>query len=270
MEHTTSSITKNNRQKDIISYNLDHVYCSEESSYRNNNSNNNNGSDVKALRKENKQLQAMLLLHLDLIQEQSNQLIAKDKQLIQLREEIEELRLKCERLERSPKPTKIINRDGLSAATITSSLDDNVPILLEDNNKTKPNNLKCTTKAVTEEKLQLDVVSSKKTTIDIQPDCDKFVKINNNLVLAKANQQNVVPITNNNISSSCGSKGVVDSSNIIGQNNGRIISKIILQRKQSVSGEKLVVKTECTGIEAEQNSFINGKHLIFFFVFNVH
>lgn len=49
-------------------------------------------ADVLALLKENKQLKAMLILHLDLIQEQSDQLMAKEKVLIARNEEIEALR----------------------------------------------------------------------------------------------------------------------------------------------------------------------------------
>lgn len=125
MGDKTDKLSKQNQQQknDIRNYNLDHVYCSDNSSYRNATNittttcgsgggggggggglgvaiTTNSSSDLKTLRKENKQLQAMLLLHLDLIQEQSNQLIAKDKQLLQLREENEQLRLRCERSER--------------------------------------------------------------------------------------------------------------------------------------------------------------------------
>ncbi|XP_055315986.1 protein male-specific lethal-1 [Sitodiplosis mosellana] len=98
-------LAKNSQQSDLYNYNLDHVYCSDGNSrYRTTTTAGAThlnlaaaAADLKSLRKENKQLQAMLLLHLDLIQEQSNQLIAKDKQLLQLREENAQLRLKCER-----------------------------------------------------------------------------------------------------------------------------------------------------------------------------
>lgn len=121
MEKTGDKLTKqNNQQSDLYNYNLDHVYCSDNSRYRSAGTTHLNitaaASDLKALRKENKQLQAMLLLHLDLIQEQSNQLIAKDKQLIQLREENAQLRLKCER-----SPAVNEQRRPNNAANISSS-----------------------------------------------------------------------------------------------------------------------------------------------------
>lgn len=102
MEKTGDKLIKSSQQSDLYNYNLDHVYCSDTNTrYRPATSTHLNlaaaASDLKSLRKENKQLQAMLLLHLDLIQEQSNQLIAKDKQLLQLREENAQLRIKCER-----------------------------------------------------------------------------------------------------------------------------------------------------------------------------
>lgn len=224
MDHTTSNLTKNNRQKDIISYNLDHVYCSDDSSYRNN---SNNSPDVKALRKENKQLQAMLLLHLDLIQEQSNQLIAKDKQLTQLREEIKELRSNCERLERR---TKMGIRQSSGNLDEYSSLPDVTTGLVED--KVKLNNVKSTKTVQQEEKVTVEATPKKIPEI---LEKDRIGKSNS--VVSKDNQkvEIVVPIISRS----------VESNNIIGHSNGKIISKIILPRKQLLTGEKLLIKTEC-------------------------
>ncbi|XP_037960236.1 protein male-specific lethal-1 [Teleopsis dalmanni] len=85
---------------------MDHVYChSGENRYIRSNNNNNasgggNGAttahgDILALFKENKQLKSMLILHLDLIQEQTDQLMAKDKQIESQNEELIALREKC-------------------------------------------------------------------------------------------------------------------------------------------------------------------------------
>lgn len=125
MEKTGDKLTKQtNQQSDLYNYNLDHVYCSDNSRYRTAGTHLNitaAASDLKALRKENKQLQAMLLLHLDLIQEQSNQLIAKDKQLIQLREENAQLRLKCERSPATANEQRRLNNVNTNNSSSSSS-----------------------------------------------------------------------------------------------------------------------------------------------------
>ncbi|XP_055710878.1 male-specific lethal 1 homolog [Phlebotomus papatasi] len=76
--------------------NMDHLYCNDvrnsgfiKSSTR---------SDLISIIKENKQLKSMLLLHLDLIQEQSDQLLTKEKQISNLRQENESLKLKIDRM----------------------------------------------------------------------------------------------------------------------------------------------------------------------------
>lgn len=88
---------------------MDHVYCHPTESKNYIRANNNAGggggaasvanTDYLALIKENKQLRAMLILHLDLIQAQSDQLQVKDKQLAAQNEEIEGLRSKNQQLE---------------------------------------------------------------------------------------------------------------------------------------------------------------------------
>lgn len=82
-------------------YNLDHVYChtNESSNYIRANP-QTTSNDIMSLLKENKQLKAMLILHMDLIQEQSDQLLAKDKLLIGLREENLALKAKNQSLEK--------------------------------------------------------------------------------------------------------------------------------------------------------------------------
>lgn len=89
------------------SRNLDHLYCHPNESnqtavvhqYRSN-SGTSSATDMVSVLKELKQLKAMLLLHLDLIQEQSDQLMSKDKMLASLRKENEILRARVERFDR--------------------------------------------------------------------------------------------------------------------------------------------------------------------------
>lgn len=111
-------------------YNLDHVYCHpNEGGYIRA---NQGATDILALLKENKQLKAMLLLHLDLIQEQSDQLMAKDKLLSSLKEENEALKSRVEKVERriqmkytkSPEPSLNSHESGLRsepAALVTEA-----------------------------------------------------------------------------------------------------------------------------------------------------
>lgn len=82
--------------KDTVSYKTDHLYChNNDTSYlRTANmtpaptSTTVTGCDVVKIMKESKHLKAMMLLHLDLIQEQSDQLMSKDKQISKLKQKI--------------------------------------------------------------------------------------------------------------------------------------------------------------------------------------
>lgn len=72
--------------------NLDHVYCNTAST----DVGSKDTSEQMSLFKEVKQLQSILLLHLDLIQEQSDQILAKDKLIIKLKDENEMLKHQLE------------------------------------------------------------------------------------------------------------------------------------------------------------------------------
>ncbi|XP_055595327.1 protein male-specific lethal-1-like [Uranotaenia lowii] len=72
--------------------NLDHVYCNTAST----DVGGKDTSEQMSLFKEVKQLQSILLLHLDLIQEQSDQILAKDKLIIKLKDENEMLKHQLE------------------------------------------------------------------------------------------------------------------------------------------------------------------------------
>ncbi|XP_053695513.1 protein male-specific lethal-1 [Sabethes cyaneus] len=72
--------------------NLDHVYCNTAST----DVSGKDSPEQISLFKEVKQLQSILLLHLDLIQEQSDQILAKDKLIIKLKDENELLKHQLE------------------------------------------------------------------------------------------------------------------------------------------------------------------------------
>lgn len=267
MEKTSDNLTKTNQKTDVYNYNLDHVYCSDNSNYRNTMAHINlsaTASDVKVLRKENKQLQAMLLLHLDLIQEQSNQLIAKDKLLLQLREENEELRLKCERnavaVERRPINNRYCGGDkdkSNNSSTVdtyftqtTQSSQNRSPGV--DRIKVKSN------KSATTESILIDGNKSKnniiqpKLTFTMKDDSqdvsgDRQMNILRSVFQGK-DRPKIVAISRHSEKQSSDKPVAVKyravESSIIGNKNGKLISKIILQRKKSENGEKVFVRTK--------------------------
>lgn len=319
-------LAKSSQQSDLYNYNLDHVYCSDGNSrYRTATTAGAThlnlaaaAADLKSLRKENKQLQAMLLLHLDLIQEQSNQLIAKDKQLLQLREENAQLRLKCERTSSVVATTtsmsmassamtterrqnnnryttahhKVLNTSG-GSPTIDSF------ISIGTDSKVPTNRLQQHHDAATgkfKQQQQNFITINQNATINSNS-CDENQAINE----IRTNNQMTIPIkvevnttttgadeysqpmksvmnvfsdtttmastmakdqqrfrthsrahilTPTSIASGHDNKSMhtvkyrtVDN-NIIGNNNGKLISKIILQRKKSENGEKIFVRTK--------------------------
>lgn len=173
-------------------FNLDHVYCHT----------NTVPNDV-AILKENKQLKAMLLLHLDLIQEQSDQLMTKDKLLASLREENETLKQNIERMNRrlqlknnkSPESPIVINNNDIKKEEIAPEGSDCVasqPIIVSE------------TETPPVENNQISIESSVGDTTTLSTSGDNKYKI-------------------------CGDENFGCES-IIGENNGKFISKIILQR----------------------------------------
>lgn len=306
METTGDKLTKtNSQQSDLYNYNLDHVYCSDNSRYRNASTHINlaaAANDLKSLRKENKQLQAMLLLHLDLIQEQSNQLIAKDKQLLQLREENAQLRLKCERIV-TPTPNerrqnnnryhatatttaahssgKLLNTSGGSPTIdsyFTTTNESKVSVhrsshpsemtLNAKNNKTQniitnqnnPLNNNCSGIGLTDENQAINEIRGNQTTIPIKIEMNTATptksttdesKIHphalSEIVTVKQNRLKAMTPTSNHTIQNRSPPTIkyrAIENNIIGNNNGKLISKIILQRKKSENGEKIFVRTK--------------------------
>lgn len=89
--NSNCKMMKSTSKNNII--NLDHVYCNTNDSKYTNEKSDNVCNEIK-------QLQSILILHLDLIQEQSDQLITKDKLLSSLKQENEILKCKVNQLER--------------------------------------------------------------------------------------------------------------------------------------------------------------------------
>lgn len=266
MDKTSDNLTKTNQKTDLYNYNLDHVYCSDNSNYRNATAHINlsaTTSDLKALRKENKQLQAMLLLHLDLIQEQSNQLIAKDKQLLQLRVENEELRLKCERnavtVERRPNNNRYSGDKGQSNNSPTVDMYFTQTTQGSQNRSPGADKLKVkSNKSATTESVLIDGNKSKnniiqpKLTFTMKDDSldassERQMNIMRNVFQGK-DRPKIVAISRHsekqNSDKSVAVKYRAIESSIIGNKNGKLISKIILQRKKSENGEKIFVRTK--------------------------
>lgn len=166
-------------------YNLDHVYChtNESSNYIRANP-QTASNDVMSLLKENKQLKAMLILHMDLIQEQSDQLLAKDKLLIGLKEENLALKAKNANLE-----------ERLRSKSLTTTLTKTIKSEVKEENNTETSKYKIQSKTPTE-----GIAGSEEGEED-------------------------------------------DTGNIIGECNGKLISKIILHRI-SVPGKSPSSKSE--------------------------
>lgn len=266
MEKTSDNLTKTNQKTDLYNYNLDHVYCSDNSNYRNTTAHislSATASDLKALRKENKQLQAMLLLHLDLIQEQSNQLIAKDKQLLQLREENEELRLKCETnmvaVERRPNNNRYSGDKGKGNNSPTVDMYFTQTTQCSQNRSPGADKLKVkSNKSASTESILIDGNKSKnniiqpKLTFTMKDDSqdvpgDRQMNIMRNVFQVK-DRPKIVAISRHSEKQTSDTPVAVKyravESSIIGNRNGKLISKIILQRKKSENGEKIFVRTK--------------------------
>lgn len=269
---------KASQRTDVYNYNLDHVYCSDNTNNRNQMTNLNLAttvSDVRTLRKENKQLQAMLLLHLDLIQEQSNQLITKDKQLLQLREENDRLRSKSERtaaIERQQKlskPAKVLNTSG-GSPTIDSYFTSDTRVPHRTPNESVLSNTKenvKTTRNIASAGCDGDKQGSNETRngqILLQPKTMKAdtivaakeqIKVNNITIQAK-DRPNLISSTGSAMAGEkCYSikyQKIPANANFISNDKGKLINKIILQRKRSSNGEKIFVRAKSVDVNIKR------------------
>lgn len=231
MDNKSEKLTKSNQQNDIYNYNLDHVYCSDNASYRNAAVNSATG-DVKTLRKENKQLQAMLLLNLDLIQEQSNQIIAKDKQLLQLREENEQLRTRCERGERR-------TSKGNTCAGGKPNNSPTIDTYFTVGGGGSPQNRLDESNRIKTLASRLSDAEKRGAESEAKPAGEKEVNAVNYKERATFEKYAFA-------------KGRPNENSVIGNNNGKLISKIILQRKQSETGEKIFIRAKNVEVDSHR------------------
>lgn len=162
--------------------------------------------DAMTLLKQNQQLRGLIMLHLDLIQEHAEQAEAKDKMLNALREENERLKAKIEKLEKKnaqdQKQLKKISPNK-SAVVLTGSNEEKKENLLDVSNK-------CTSKSI---KLSTTVTSSTTTTIGNE-NCYKVLE---------------------------DSAVVSTDDSIIGEQNGKFISKIVLHRVADKDGNEISI-----------------------------
>lgn len=115
---------------------MDHLYCHTNDNSSSNNyirANSGHTADMVAVLKEIKQLKAMLLLHLDLIQEQSDQLMSKDKMMGILKKENELLRVRLERYDRRYATTPVLTTTTTQASSSILSTTTTAPV--QTNNK---------------------------------------------------------------------------------------------------------------------------------------
>lgn len=250
MENKCNKTPNNNKY-------LDHVYChtSESKNYIRANHVSGNGAggagvpvaagqDVMAILKENKQLKAMLILHLDLIQEQSDQLMAKDKVLNSLRDEAENLRSKNGQLEAQVQELqkqlqRQIKRVGLAGEVSTLP----PPPLAKIQCKIESNADLVTRSFINDEFKSEKEENDIKKEITIKS-AKKNYKIQESLsVLEKPSSGN-------------------GNNNIIGECNGKLISKIILHRV-STMGLRSPISTasdSASELELETNKKSGGPH----------
>lgn len=148
-KQTTPLANRKVLSSDLNNYNLDHLYChsNEKKTQSQPVSPYTRGiaapatagglpptTDMSAVLKEIKQLKAMLLLHLDLIQEQSDQLASKDKLILNLRKDNDSLRLRLTELAMAPSssvapPTTATFTSSSSPVVITKSGRFSKPVL---------------------------------------------------------------------------------------------------------------------------------------------
>lgn len=270
MDSTASNLNKLNRKTDLHNNynNLDHLYCHTNES--NHIRATNTGNDMGTIRKEIKQLKAMLLLHLDLIQEQSDQLMSKDKLLASLRQENEMLKIKCERMDRRAKVnnnSSISNnkkqQDSQTPSIVAAVVAE--PEMAEMKTKCDIDILKkISTKLLNNCSLKLntlsEMVEDHKYSIcgldDVDLDATTTTTTRTTTITPTGNILNnfetEVLRLDNNASSADHSMvlaAIRDDANtsIIGESNGKLISKIVLQRVQKGDDRQsttIVIKNE--------------------------
>lgn len=216
--------------------NLDHLYCHTNRNDSGNYVRPKNSStdmDMVSVLKEIKQLKSTINLHLDLIQDQSDQLISKDKLLMILKKENDLLKAKIEKLERRNKSNSKKDESPIVEQLIADLPEINAKQdMLNKMSSTLLN--KCTMKLnALEDVLGFDIQ---------QPTADSKIDNSSSNIIPNAGGNDVADITtttNNNNKNS-----TKNSSSIIGTLDGKPISKIVLQRVIVNDAEDLAIKSE--------------------------
>lgn len=212
--------------------NLDHLYCTSDSVNYVRPKNTNSDMDMVSVLNEIKQLKSTINLHLDLIQDQSDQLISKDKLLMILKKENDLLKAKFEKLERRNK-----SNSKKDESPIVEQLMADLPEINAKQDMLKQMSLlnKCTLKLnALEDVLGFDMDTTADSEID---------NSSSNIPNTGDNDAFVADITttttNNNNKNS-----TKNDSSVIGTLDGRPINKIVLQRVIVGDVEELAIKTE--------------------------
>lgn len=159
--------------------------------------------DAMTLLKQNQQLRGLIMLHLDLIQEHSEQAEAKDKMINALREENERLKAKIEKLEK---------KNAQDQKQLKKISPNKSAILIGSNEEKKENLLDVSNKG-TSRSIKLSTTVTSSTTIATGNDnCYKVLE---------------------------DSAVVSTDDSIIGEQNGKFISKIVLHRVADKDGNEV-------------------------------
>ncbi|XP_037032254.1 protein male-specific lethal-1-like [Bradysia coprophila] len=219
--------------------NLDHLYCHTNTNDSGNyvrSKTSSNDMDMGSVLKEIKQLKSTINLHLDLIQDQSDQLISKDKLLMVLKKENDLLKAKLEKSERRNKSN---SKKDESHQPIVEQLMADLPEMnaKQDMLKKMSSTLlnKCTLKLnALEDVLGFDIDNP---TADSHTD-NSSSNIPNTGRDSNAFVADITTTTNNN------NKNSTKNGSIIGTSDGKPISKIVLQRVIVGDVEELAIKSE--------------------------
>lgn len=221
-----------------IKLNLDHLYCHPIGDNFIATATANN-ADVFKIFTENKQLKSMLLLHLDLIQEQSDQLLMKEKNIVQLKQENDALRQTIDRMSQKMRQNKQIKTYSKSGSD--NSCDNNrffdkqqpqSPVSVSPAASVTPT---VTREVIVDKELKSEqlLTSLNNNSSSSTNESDEDMKSEINIVSSPPVEIKTVAVQNSNsgggvVSDGGNYRGAASS--IIGVNNGKYINKIVLQK----------------------------------------
>lgn len=208
----------NGTTNDHIKLNLDHLYCHPIGD-ANNFITTASNQDIFKILTEKEHLKYMLRLHLNLIQEQNDQITLKDKNIAQLKQENDTLKEKLERLSQNVRQQRQIKTYSKSGGTGSDNSCDSNRFF--DNQTTKKRDAEI-------------IVDKQQQTSSSLSDVEQLLNNNSSSSTNESDEDNggIQLITTSN------KKNLVvgqqnangGSTSIIGVNNGKYINKIILQK----------------------------------------